>query len=102
MSERLSDEELADVAARCADGTCARCDGSARWGVDECPQCDGTGNFALSTATMASLIAELRAARVVVEAAKAWLAHLDGTGAHYRDGIPGELIDAIERLAGAK
>lgn len=61
-----------------------------------------TAALAESTADLVTVDRELRATRVVVEAAKAWLAHLDGTGAHYRDGIPGELIDAIERLAGAK
>lgn len=64
MGERkLSDEELADVAARILDGACPQCNGSGQYGLVLCEMCDATGNFALSTDTALNIIAELRELR---------------------------------------
>lgn len=67
MSERLSDEELADVAARVVSQKCHMCSGKGYRAGDgaffDCVTCSGTGAFALSTQTMVAIIAELRSLR---------------------------------------
>ena len=40
----------------------------------------------------------LPALLAVAEAAEAWIARLESAGGHYRDGIPGELMDALSAL----
>lgn len=63
--QRLTDEQLAHVAARLVDDQpkCHVCNGSGmtqrgRW-FPNCAVCDGTGFFALGTATMRSIVDEL-------------------------------------------
>jgi RecJ-like exonuclease len=65
-AKRLTDEELADVAARVLDGRCVVCrnEGNVA-GRSICAACDGTGVFALSTDTMQSVLAELRERRAL-------------------------------------
>ena len=60
-SERISDEDLADVARRVADGRCAVClNGKTR---SSCVACDGTGAFNLATDVMERILLELIALR---------------------------------------
>ena len=72
MSERLSDEELADVIYRIDRGTCHTCCGArfvVRVGDDGyeheylCMTCDGTGAFSLSTSAAEVCFRELRERR---------------------------------------
>lgn len=42
------------------------------------------------------LRAKLEKAEAVVKAARGWLEHLACKGHHYHDGIPGDLMDAVE------
>ena len=56
-SERISNEGLADVAHRVADGRCAVClNGDTR---SSCAACDGTGAFNLATDVMERILLEL-------------------------------------------
>lgn len=96
---RLTDAELADVAARVADGRCALCGN----GLDQstCPMCEGTGAFALKTEAMQSVLEELRERR----AADRELARLANVcrGFYHRnvewprDGVR-NLLDEIDKL----
>ena len=57
---RMTDEELADVAHRVADGRCHVCKGDReRIALIGCDACEGTGAFALSTETMCGVLMEL-------------------------------------------
>ena len=42
------------------------------------------------------LFEENKKLKLVAETAEKWIRHLESKGGHYYDGIPGELIDAIE------
>lgn len=64
---RLSDEELADVAARVCDGACHVCDGSGRLTNSACGTCQETGLFALQKDTMLDIITELTALRALLQ-----------------------------------
>ncbi len=54
---RLTDEELADVAHRVAEGVCHLCRNGKHRGT--CSACHGTGAFSLGTGTMESVLTEL-------------------------------------------
>lgn len=47
-----------------------------------------------------ALRARLAACERVVEAAKAWIDHLESKGGRYNDGVPGDLMDALAALDG--
>lgn len=84
-------DELSDASLRLEDHRRKLEAGERRLGVEPV-------GYGLSCAQADDLVSWYRAADAVCRAAKRWLAHLEAKGARYQDGVPGELMDAMERL----
>lgn len=98
MSERLTDQGLADVAARVDKGTCHNCEGTGNeqpWRT--CRVCSGTGVFALSTETMMTIITELRSYRAAES--QGVLAVINDDGQMHRVFVTGRELDSLRTLA---